>query len=99
MELSSPLLTLTLDLAHTSLRLSTTTAPIPCTPLLRLRLVLGNIRDVEGRSSLVGDKENYCSPEHVLHILTVCRIGSVNNTRLYKAVIIILVWILFINIE
>ena len=40
MELSSPLLTLTLDLAHTSLRLSTTTAPIPCTPLLRLRLVL-----------------------------------------------------------
>ena len=46
MELSSPLLTLTLDLAHTSLRLSTTTAPIPCTPLLRLRLVLGNIREV-----------------------------------------------------
>ena len=47
MELSSPLLTLTLDLAHTSLRLSTTTAPIPCTPLLRLRLVLGNIREVD----------------------------------------------------
>ena len=98
MELSSPLLTLTLDLPHTSLRLSTTTAPIPCTPLLRLRLVLKS-RDVEGRSSLFGDKENYCSPEHVLHILTVCRIGSVNNTRLYEAVIIILVWILFINIE
>ena len=59
MELSSPLLTLTLDLAHTSLRLSTTTAPIPCTPLLRLRLVLGNIREVDGRSSIVCDKENY----------------------------------------
>ena len=98
MELSSPLLTLTLDLAHTSLRLSTTTAPIPCTPLLRLRLVLESSK-VKGRSSIVCDKENYCSPEHVLHILTVCRIGSVNNTRLHKAVIIILVWTLFIDIE
>ena len=92
------MLILTRELAHTSLRLSTTTAPIPCTPLLRLRLVL-NIREVEGRSSIFLRQGKLFLPEHVLHILTVCRIGSVNNTRLHKAVIIILVWILFIDIE
>ena len=36
------MLILTRELAQTSLRLSTTTAPMPCTPLLRLRLVLEN---------------------------------------------------------